>query len=305
MPRRAWPPLVLLALLGGAALLAPVLAPYDPRLPTGSPLLPPSAAHPLGTNDLGQDVLSAWLWGARGSLAVAAAVALISTALAWGVGLAAALSRRAEGPLLAVTDLLLAVPALPLYLLVVALVGPSELHLTLTLGLLSWPAFARVVRAQAIAVRGAPYVDAARALGASPLRLARRHVAPATLDLLLPKLVLTVRFAVFAEATLGFLGLGDPTAESWGTMLGRAFGDPLIFVNGAWTWWVLPPALAIVGAVVATAWLGMAFEPEVGSSGRTRRPALAGPEWLDRPFDGTRPEPRSGAPFVAGQAPLA
>jgi ABC-type dipeptide/oligopeptide/nickel transport system permease subunit len=242
------------------ALFAPTLAPYDPALPSGPPLLPPGPAHPLGTNDIGQDILSEWLWGARVSLSVAMLVALLSTGLAWGVGIAAGLWRKAEGPLVAAADLLLALPSIPLYLLVVALVGPSQRNVVLTLGLLSWPAFARIVRAQVLALRGAPYVEAARALGATPLRVALLHVLPGTLGLLPAKLVLIVRFAIFTEATLAFLGLGDPAAKSWGTMLGWAFNYPLLFARGAWAWWVLPPAASIVLVVLATSWLATSLE---------------------------------------------
>jgi peptide/nickel transport system permease protein len=255
---RGSPRLLAAMVLGALAVLAslaPVLAPYDPLLASGPPLLPPGSSHPLGTNDIGQDVWSDWLWGARASLLVAVLVALISTSLAWSVGTLTVVWRRGAPVLLALADLLLALPAIPLLLLVVALVGPSQVHLVLVLGVLSWPAFARVVRARVLAVVGEPYVEAARALGAAPLHVALRHLVPATLELLPAKLALTVRFALFAEATLAFLGLGDPTARSWGTMLGWAFNDPLIFASGAWTWWVLPPALAIVGAVLATTWL--------------------------------------------------
>jgi peptide/nickel transport system permease protein len=243
-------------MLGICAALAPVLAPYDPALASGAPLLPPGQAHLLGTNDIGQDVWSQWLWGGRASLLIAAVVTLLSTALSWAVGLTAGLWRRGEA-LVGLADLLLALPAIPLYLVVVALVGPSQRNLMLTLGLLSWPAFARIVRARVIEVRGAAYVEAARVLGATPLRVALVHVGPATLELLPAKLVLTVRFAIFAEATLAFLGLGDPTEPSWGTMLGRALSDPLVFVGASWTWWVLPPALAIVLAVLSTTWLSL------------------------------------------------
>lgn len=247
--------LLVLGILAGSALLAPVLAPYDPALPTGAPLTPPGPQHLFGTNDIGQDVWSGWLWAGRASLLIALVVTLLSTGLSWSVGLAAGLWPRGEAVLMGLTDLLLALPAIPLYLLVVALIGPSQVHLMLALGLLSWPAFARVVRARVITVRREPYVEAAHALGATPLRVAIHHVAPATLELLPAKLVLTVRFALFAEATLAFLGLGDPSARSWGTMLGWAFSNPVAFVNGSWTWWVLPPALAIVAAVLSTTWL--------------------------------------------------
>ena len=255
-----------LGLLILSALLAPVLATYDPALPSGPPLTPPGADHLLGTNDIGQDVWSQWVWGARASLLIATVVTLLSTALSWCVGLSAGLSPKGEAILVGVTDLLLALPPVPLYLLVIALIGPGQLHLMLVLGLLSWPAFARVVRARVIAVRREPYVEAARALGGSSLRVAVYHVMPATLELLPAKLVLTVRFAIFAEATLAFLGLGDPSARSWGTMLGWAFRNPLAFVDGSWTWWVLPPALAIVAAVLSTTWLATG-ESEIGPAG--------------------------------------
>lgn len=254
--------LLLLGLLAVSASCAPQLAPYDPRVASGAPLQPPGPGHLLGTNDVGQDVWTQWLWGGRASLLVAAIVALLSTCMSWSVGILASSWRHGEGVLMAVTDLLLALPVIPLFLLVLALLGPSQTHLVLALGLLSWPAFARVVRARVITVISEPYVEAARALGGTPLHVARRHILPATVDLLPAKLVLTVRFALFAEATLAFLGLGDPSARSWGTMLGRAFSDPLVFASGSWTWWVLPPALAIVGAVLGTTWLATSFDAE-------------------------------------------
>jgi ABC-type dipeptide/oligopeptide/nickel transport system permease subunit len=262
----------------GSALLGPLVAPYDPLLPSGAPRLSPSLGHLLGTNDVGQDIWSQWLWGGRASLLVAAVVTLLSTLISWAIGLAAGLWPPGEGLLIGLADLLLAIPAIPLYLLVVALVGPSQLHLMLVLGLLSWPAFARVVRSQVIAVRTAPYVDAARAIGASPLRVTVRHVAPATLELLPAKLVLTARFALFAEPTLAFLGLGDPSARSWGTMLGWAFNDPLTFTSGSWAWCVLPPALAIMAAILSVTWLTTARS---GSSGSGTIPAADSARTVD------------------------
>jgi peptide/nickel transport system permease protein len=246
-----------LLVLAGLAALGPSLAPYDPTVPSGPPFAPPGPVHLLGTNDIGQDILSEWLWGARASLLVTGPVALLSAALAWGVGITAGLWRPAEAPLMGLADLLLALPSVPLYLLVVALTGASQAHVVLVLGLLSWPAFARIVRAEVLGLRTAPYVDAARALGATRLRVALVHVLPGTLALAPAKLVLTVRFAVFAEATLAFLGLGNPAAKSWGTMLGWAFQDPLLFARPTWPWWVLPPAASIVALVLGTTWLAV------------------------------------------------
>jgi peptide/nickel transport system permease protein len=248
-------PLLLGGLLVVLAVGAPWLAPYSSTALSGTPLQQPGAAHLLGTDDLGYDLWSQWLWGARSSLAVGAAVALLSAALAWSIGLIAGVSSRAEPVLVGTADLLLALPSIPLYLLVLLLAGPGEVQLVLVLALLGWPTFARIVRAQVLSVRSAPYVEAARCLGASPTRVAVRHILPATVPLLPPKLILTVRYALFAQATLAFLGLADPANPSWGKTLGRAFGDPFLFSRSTWGWWVLPPAAAIVATVLLVTWL--------------------------------------------------
>lgn len=253
---------LVLAVFALLAFSAPLLAPYDPRLPSGPPLASPDSTHLFGTNELGQDLLSAWLWGGRVSLQVAAWVAGLSTALAWGAGLAAGLSRHTEAILIGLADLLLALPALPLYLLVLTLVGPSQLAVVAVLTLLAWPTFARIVRAQVLASRSAPYVEAARALGATPLRIALVHLMPGTLPLLPTHLTLAVRYALFAETTLAFLGLGDPSVPSWGSIIGSALGDPLLFSRAVWPWWVLPPAGSIVLVVLATTWLSASWLPK-------------------------------------------
>lgn len=260
-------------------LAAPLLAPYDPTLAAGRPLAPPSAAHWLGTNDIGQDEWSRLLYGLRTSLLVAGGVAGLSTVLSWAVGLAAGFSRAAEAVLLPLAELLLALPSLPLYLLAITLLGPNLLNLVLLLGLLSWPGFARLVRSLVITERAAPYVVAAVAIGAGRWHIARYHLLPATLDILPAKLILIVRFAVFTEATLAFLGLGDPDAVSCGTMLNTAFADPLLFSRPVWPWLVLPPAGAVLGLVLATAALGRALE---------RRRAPGRPKHGERPSYRTR-----------------
>lgn len=271
-PLLAWLGFALLAGFVGVAILAPILAPYDPRLPLALPLLGPSDDHPLGTNDLGQDLLSQLIYGTRSSLIVAASVTAISTALSWAVGLAAGFIRRLEGLLMGGTDLLLALPDLPLILLVLTLIGATRINLILVLGLLSWPAFARVVRAIVIGARTSTYLEASRSLGASTSHLMLRHLLPATLGALPTKLVLTMRYAVFAEATLAFFGLDAGDAIGWGTMLNQAFRDPFLFSRPVWPWLVLPPTVAIVTLILATVWMSTAF-----GSGITARRRFAGP----------------------------
>ena len=262
--------LVVLVLALGVAVQAPSLAPYDPRLSSGLPFLSSSNAHLMGTNDIGQDVFSELLWGARASLSVAAVVGVLATALAWSVGLTAGLNRRAEPLLMPIADALLALPPLPLFLLAVTLVGPSHVALTLVLAAFGWPAFARIVRAQTDGIRDASFVEVARSLGATPMRIAWVHVLPATLSFLPATLALTLRYALFGEATLAFLGLGDPVVKSWGSMLAWAFSDPLLFARVTWAWRVIPPAAAIVLVVVATTWVasGLGARPRLRTSGR-------------------------------------
>ncbi len=243
---------VVLAGFVALGVAGPWLVAGDPRVPVSRPFQPPSSSARLGTNEVGQDTVALLLVGARTTLIAALAVTLISTSLAWSVGVASGLWRAAERPLMAVADVLIALPGFPLALLVLALLGPSLVAVIVTLGLLSWPGYARIVRATVLGIKAEPYVEAAVAIGASPVRVAVRHVAPATLGLLPGKLVLTVRSAVFAETSLAFLGLGDPTSKSWGGMLGAAFGDGMLFARPAWPWLVLPPALAVVGVVWAT-----------------------------------------------------
>lgn len=272
---QVWTGLAVLVALGLLALLAPLLSPYEPRLPVARPFQPPSLAHLFGTTDIGQDVLSQCIWAARWTLVIALATTAISTALAWLAGVASGFWPRLDAPISGLADLLLALPAVPLALLVVTLAGPSLAAVIATLGVLSWPGFGRIVRARVLGLRTRPYVDAGRALGASEMRLAVWHIVPGTLELLPAKLVLTVRFAVFGEATLAFLGLGDPSTPSWGGMLGWAFNDPLLFTRPTWGWLVGPPALLITLTVLATTWLAMGLEAGGLGAARSRAAASA------------------------------
>lgn len=255
-PLTFWLGCTLLAGFLTVAAFAPQLSPHDPRQSAGLPLSSPNWEHPLGTNDIGQDILSQMLHGARTSIVVAGAITAISTLLSWTVGLLAGFVRQLESPLIGLTDFLLALPDLPLILLVLTLIGPSQFNLVMVLALLSWPSFARIVRSVVIGARSSLYVEASRSIGATSRHVMFRHLLPATLDVLPTKLVLTVRYAVFAEATLAFLGLGASETVSWGSMLNIAFGDSLLFSRSVWPWLVLPPTLTIAALILATVWVG-------------------------------------------------
>jgi ABC-type dipeptide/oligopeptide/nickel transport system permease subunit len=263
--RRRLPPSTLIGglVLGAVLLLAAaagIVAPYAPRAITGAPIEGPSAAHRLGTNDLGQDLLSLVLHGARFSLAVGLTAALISTGLSGTVGVLSVLWRRGRWALLAVTDGLMAIPHLPVIVLIVALLGPGPANLVVALAGLGWPAFARVVRAQTLTAIGRDYVEAARAQGASQAHIARTCLLPEILPVLWTKFLLTLRWAILMEAVLALMGLGDPTRVSWGMILQTAFAYPLLFAGAAWAWWALPPALAIAAITLALSAIGRDFE---------------------------------------------
>lgn len=252
---------VALVLVG---LLAPLLAPYDPLAFSGDSLEPPSPAHPLGTDDLGQDILSGLIWGARSSLIVAVGAATLALALGVLLGAGAGLlGGAADAAVMRLVDVWLALPVLPLLMLVAAFAGRSRLVVVVVLGLLAWPVNARILRAQTLSLRARGFVEAAHGFGSGALYVLRRHLVPALGPLLVVGFVQVAAMAVVAEAGLAFLGLGDPEGVSWGATLNRAVGYQGIYLADLWTWWLLPAGLAITLAVLGITFLGVGIEPRL------------------------------------------
>ncbi len=236
------------------------LAPDDPRALSGRPMERPSGAHLLGTNDIGQDLFSQVMRGGRVSLVVGFGASILSTAIAWTLGLLSGLGRRWSALVAGTADLFLALPFLPVTILVVAHLGPRPVVIAITVGLVSWPAFARVMRARVATELAAGYVEAARSIGAHPATILTRHILPATVPVATAKFVLTVQSAIIVQASLAFLGLSDPATISWGGIIHRGVGYGLIFASGAWRWWLLPPIVAIALLICAIALIGWALE---------------------------------------------
>ncbi|MDP9070232.1 MAG: ABC transporter permease [Actinomycetota bacterium] len=259
-----------LVLLGGAllafvvvvAVLAPVLSPHDPRALSGDSLERPSARHLLGTNDIGQDIFSQVIWGARTSLTVAVGAAALTIVVGILVGVGAGL-RGGMVDLIAMrlADVFLAVPTLPLLVLVAALAGPRRSNLVLAMGLMIWPVVARTVRSQTLSLRGRGFVRSARGFGGGPLYVMRRHLAPALGPIIVAAFVNVAAVTVLLEASLSFLGLADPTTVSWGLVLHRALTQQALYFTSLWTWWVLPAGFAISLAVLGFTFLGVGLEP--------------------------------------------
>ncbi len=230
------------------AILAPWIAPYNPYDPVEATaadvMAPPSPEHPLGQDDIGRDVLSLVIYGARISLLVGFAASLLIVLLGVAIGMAAGYAGgRTDLVLMRITDAILVIPSLPLMLVVIAVAGRSLSNIILIIGLLSWTYMARVVRAQVLSVKERQFVMRARALGVTSLGIVIIHVLPQVLPVIFAEATLDVSFAILSEASLSFLGLGDPTLVSWGSMLNRAFMRGAV-TKGAW-WYLIPPGVAL------------------------------------------------------------
>jgi peptide/nickel transport system permease protein len=209
-----------------SALLAPWLAPNDPaQLNLAGRLLPPTARHWFGTDELGRDVLSRTIYGARVSLTVAIAVVGLSLAIGVSLGMLAGFYGGGVDVIVNVylSNAFLALPGILLAITLVAFLGPSLVNLILALALAGWVNYARLVRAQVLIVKELEYVQAARSLGATDLRLMAKYIFPNILQPLLVQAAVGMAVAVLAEATLSFLGLGvQPPTPTWGAMLNDA-----------------------------------------------------------------------------------
>lgn len=266
MTRRAqpllWVGVVIVGVVALVALTAPILAPYDPRAPSGPSLIAPEGAHLLGTNDAGQDILSQLIWGARASSVVAVASATLVVLVGTLVGAASGLAGgAADRVTMRIVDVFLAVPALPLLILVAALAGAGRATVILVIALAGWPHVARIVRSQALSLGRRGYVDAARGFGAGRWHVIRRHLLPALGPLVAASFVSWAATAVVLQAGLAFLGLSDPTEVSWGSILNRAQAHEGVYFGAQWTWWVLPPGLAITVSAMGLAFIGVGLEP--------------------------------------------
>jgi peptide/nickel transport system permease protein len=254
--------LVILLVIAALAVFAPVLsdpAVLDVTKATGARLAPPSGQYWLGTDESGRSVLLLTWWGARISLMVGLAAAALSVLIGTVVGLVAGhFGGWVAGILMRVTDFFLVLPSLVLAIALSTVLERGLGTIVIAIGLTSWPTTARVVRAQTLTVQARPYVERAQALGGGHWHVIGRHVLPAVMPLVLANTTLNVALAIIGESTLSFLGLGDPTQVSWGSMLNAAWANGAV-TSGAW-WYLLPPGVGIVVVVLAFTLCGRALE---------------------------------------------
>lgn len=255
--------LLLVLLPAVAAVLAPVVAPFPPnQMVLGTRLLPPlaedgsGARHLLGTDQLGRDVLSRLMYGARVSLFVSATSVAASAVVGLAAGIVAGYrGGLADAVLMRLVDLQLAFPFILLALAIVSILGPSLSDIILVFVVTSWPVYARTARASLLVVRSQTYVEAARSLGLSHARLLLRHVLPNILAPLLVVASFEAARIIIVEAAIGFLGLGvPPPTATWGNML----ADGRVYIRDAW-WLSTFPGLAIMVVAIGVNFLGDAF----------------------------------------------
>jgi peptide/nickel transport system permease protein len=240
------------------AILADIITPYDPWQ-YFQPFLPPSGIHLLGTNDVGQDILSELILGSRISLITGLLAGLLAVTIGVLIGIIAGFrGGLIDDVLMGLTDIVLVIPALPLIILLAVYLGANIWMTIAVIGLVFWPSTARVIRSQVLTIRQSGYVESAQALGAGNGWLMVRHILPNVVPLVLAKFVLTVAAAVLMEASLSFLGLGDPTAKSWGMMLRYAYARGG-FIRGLW-WWYVPPGLCIGSCILGLMFVSFGIE---------------------------------------------
>jgi len=244
------------------AIFAPLLA--DPESievtkATGGVLEPPGGGYLLGTDENGRSIVALLIWGSRISLFVGLLATLIAMVIGTLVGLASGFFEGWPARLLyRLTEWFLVIPFVPLAIVLATVLGRSLINIVIVIGITGWASTAMLIRSQTLSIRERPYVERARLLGAGRWHQMTRHVLPNVMPMVFANTTLTVALAILAETTLSFLGLGDPTRISWGTMLDAAFGVGAM-TTGAW-WYIVPPGVCVVLVVLAFTLVGQALE---------------------------------------------
>ena len=265
--------LVVMAAFVLVALAAPLLADVDGlsvTRATGGVLEQPSGHYWLGTDENGRSVLTLLIWGSRISLFVGVLATVISMVIGTLIGLASGYFEGWTGSLLyRLTEWFLVIPFLPLAVVLASILGGSLVNIAVVIGVTSWPSTALLIRSQTLSIKERPYLERAAVLGAGRWHQIRRHILPNVMPMVFANTTLTAAVAILSETTLSFLGLGDPTRVSWGSMLESAFSVGAI-TTGSW-WYFVPPGVCVVLVVVAFTLVGRATEEVFNPRLRGRR----------------------------------
>lgn len=268
MPLRdpfAFTGIVIYVLFALVALVADQLAPIDPMeilfTPAGKVAanLPPSLEYPLGTTNLGRDIYAQLVYGTRSALAVGLSAAVIVATVGTVVGLVSGyFGGWVDALLMRIADMALSLPFLPFVIVLMGFLGANTSNIVIAVALLLWPNSARVIRSQVLSLRERAYVEAARVTGASQWRILFVHIAPNILPLSFVYAAIAIGWAIITEASVNFLGFGDPASVSWGMMLQDAFTSQALS-RGQYAWFV-PPGVCIILVVVAGFFISRGYE---------------------------------------------
>lgn len=264
MPPIGWIGIALVGGFSALALATPWISPYRPSALVGGSFEAPGRHHLLGTNVIGQDLASQMLAGARTSLFVAVVAGTLTVLIGSVAGvLAGWLGGAVDMVFMRLVDVTMAIPRLPLLIIVGIYVGGGLTSVAVVIALVFWPGTARVVRAQVRSLRRSARVKAALGFGAGTVHVVRRHIFPEISLILVASLVGAAGRAVLFEAGLAFLGIGDTSRMSWGTTINNARKSVGIFYTNIWTWWMLPPVLALVLFLLGITFIGVAVEQRI------------------------------------------
>lgn len=254
------------------ALFANYLSPYSTKVIEGDVsaiLQPPSTKHMFGTDEVGRDIFTLILYGARISLLIGFLASFLSVAIGTVIGmLSGYLGKKVDIVLMRATEIAMVLPGLALMLVLAAILGPSIWNIILIIGILGWTGIARIVRSQVLSTKERTFVEASEGIGASDLHVMIHHIFPNTLQLVLCQMILGVRGAILSEAGLSFLGLGDPTQVSWGMILHDAFTGGALS-RGCW-WYIVPPGICITLVVLGFIFVGHALDEIINPRLRRR-----------------------------------
>jgi peptide/nickel transport system permease protein len=265
--------LVIMLVFVVVALAAPLLANprgLDVTLANGPVLDAPSWHYWLGTDDNGRSVLTLLIWGARVSLFVGLSATVVSMVIGTFLGLVSGYFGGWIGRItFRITEWVLVIPFLPLAIALAAVLGRGLVNIIIVIGVTSWPSTALLIRSQTLSIKERAYVERAEAIGGGRWHQLGRHVLPNVMPMVFANTTLTVAAAILTETTLSFLGLGDPTRTSWGTMLDSAYQVGAI-TTGSW-WFVVPPGICVVLVVLAFTLVGQALEEVLNPRLRARQ----------------------------------
>jgi peptide/nickel transport system permease protein len=249
------------------AICAPLFTPFGPAEISGKPLQPPGSDHPLGTNDLGQDIFSQMVYGARITLLFGFCSALLSVLISTTAGIVIGYYGGFIDEIVSrCIDIFMPIPVFPLLIVLTAFFSPGVLQISLLMGVLGSIHGIRIIRSQVLSLAQTSFVEGARAIGASDIHIMSHHILPNVMPVVMMKFVSQSQHLLVMGVGLSFIGLWDTTTVDWGTMIQNSYSSGGVAL-GLW-WWLLPPGIAVIGISLALAMIGYSFEekfnPRVG-----------------------------------------